>query len=141
MSHRPAHLLLFDLNLFLGLTAVAGGIALLVGWINIPLSSLAGSPFSDYTVPAILLTAAVGGTALLAAWLIHLRMSLGIPRAAIAGGAIIIFEIVEWSVIGFAWLQAAYIGIGAAILGLATWVRMADVLLHVPENVPPPAAR
>lgn len=52
-----------------------------------------------------------------------------------------IFEIVEWNVIGFAWLQAAYIGIGAAIVGLATWVRMADVLLHVPENVPPPAAR
>jgi hypothetical protein len=39
MSRRPAHLLLFDLNLFLGLTAVAGGIALLVGWINVPLSA------------------------------------------------------------------------------------------------------
>jgi XFP N-terminal domain len=59
----------------------------------------------------------------------------------IAGGAIIIFEIVEWNVIGFAWLQAAYIGIGAVILGLATWVRMADVLLRAPENVPPRAAR
>jgi hypothetical protein len=113
----------------------------LVGWINVPLSSLAGSPFSDYTVPAVLLTAAVGGTALLAAWLVHLRMRLGIPASAIAGAAIIIFEIVEWNVIGFAWLQAAYIGIGAAILGLATWVRMADVLLHMPENVHPRAAR
>jgi hypothetical protein len=112
-----------------------------VGWINVPLSSLAGSPFSDYTVPAVLLTAAVGGTALLAAWLVHLRMRLGIPASAIAGAAIIIFEIVEWNVIGFAWLQAAYIGIGAAILGLATWVRMADVLLHMPENVHPRAAR
>src|ERR1700688_3073362 len=89
MSRHPAHTLLFDLNLFLGLTAVAGGIALLAGWINVPLSSLAGSPFSDYTVPAVLLTAAVGGTALLAAWLVHLRTSLGIPASAIAGGAII----------------------------------------------------
>ena len=141
MSRRPVYMLLFDLNLFLGLTAVAGGIAILVGWINVPLSSLAGSPFSDYTVPAVLLTAAVGGTALLAAWLVHLRMRLGIPASAIAGAAIIIFEIVEWNVIGFAWLQAAYIGIGAAILGLATWVRMADVLLHMPENVHPRAAR
>ena len=119
MTRRLAHMLLFDLNLFLGLTAVAGGIALLVGWINVP----------------------VGGTALLAAWLVHLRMSFGIPASAIAGGTIIIFEIVEWNVIGFAWLQAAYIVIGAAILGLATWVRMADVLLHVPEYVPPRAAR
>jgi hypothetical protein len=103
--------------------------------------SLAGSPFSDYTVPAVLLTAAVGGTAVLASWLVHLRTSLGIPASAIAGGTIIIFEIVEWNVIGFAWLQAAYIGIGAAILGLATWVRMADVLLQLPDNVPPRAAR
>ena len=139
MSRKLAYTLLFDLNLFLGITAVAGGIALLMAWIKLPLSSLAGSPFSDYTLPAVLLTAAVGGTALLAAWSVRARPSLCIPASAIAAGAIIIFEIVEWNVIGFAWLQAAYIGIGAAILGLATWVRMADVLLHVLGSVPPRA--
>ena len=139
MSRKLAYTLLFDLNLFLGITAVAGGIALLMAWIKLPLSSLAGSPFSDYTLPAVLLTAAVGGTALLAAWSVRARPSLCIRASAIAAGAIIIFEIVEWNVIGFAWLQAAYIGIGAAILGLATGVRMADVLLHVPGSVPPRA--
>jgi hypothetical protein len=141
MNRRLPYVLLFDLNLFLGLTAVAGGIALLVGWINVPLSLLAGSPFSDYTMPALLLTAAVGGTALLAAWLVHLRISLGIPVSSIAGGAIIIFEFVEWNVIGFAWLQAVYMGIGVVILGLATWIQMADVLLRMPGGAPPRAAR
>ncbi|MFI5287203.1 MAG: hypothetical protein ACHQ4F_12890, partial [Candidatus Dormibacteria bacterium] len=103
---------LFSLNLFLGLTAVAGGVGLLAGWISVPVSSLTGSPFSDYTIPATLLIIGVGGTALVAAWLVLLRTVLAIPASAIAGGAIIIFEAVEWSVIGFAWLQALYIGVG-----------------------------
>jgi hypothetical protein len=118
---------LLDLNLFLGLTAVAGGVALLTGWIKIPLSSLAGSPFSDYMVPAILLVVAVGGTALLAAWLVHLKLSVGVPASVVAGATIIVFEIVEWSVIGFAWLQAAYMAIGVLIISLATWVRLTQV--------------
>ncbi|HEY7971490.1 MAG TPA: hypothetical protein VID96_01080, partial [Xanthobacteraceae bacterium] len=67
MNRGLIRTVLFDLNLFLGVTAVAGGVALLVGWIKIPLSSLAGSPFSDYTLPAALLVVAVGGTGLLAA--------------------------------------------------------------------------
>jgi hypothetical protein len=101
---------LLDLNMFLGCTAVAGGVALIVGWIKIPLTSLAGSPFTDFTVPAVLLTL-IGGSAMLAAELVHLRKGIGLPVSAVVGGAIIVFEIVEWSVIGFAWLQAAYMAI------------------------------
>ena len=55
MNRGMRRTVLLDLNLFLGVTAVAGGVALLTGWIKMPLSSLAGSPFSDYTVPAMLL--------------------------------------------------------------------------------------
>src|ERR1039458_10305125 len=72
MNRGLRRTLLLDLNLFLGFTAVAGGVALLVGWIKIPLSSLAGSPFSDYTVPAVLLILVIGGSAMLAARLVHL---------------------------------------------------------------------
>jgi hypothetical protein len=64
MNRRLRRTLLLDLNLFLGTTAVAGGVGLLTGLIKIPLSSLTGSLFSDYTVPAVLLVVAVGGTAL-----------------------------------------------------------------------------
>ena len=127
MNRGMRRAVLLDLNLFLGLTAVAGGVALLIGWINFPLSSLAGSPFSDYMVPAILLVVAVGGTALLAAWLVHLKLNVGVPASVVAGAAIIVFEIVEWNVIGFAWLQAAYMAIGVLIISLATWVRLAQV--------------
>jgi hypothetical protein len=140
MNRGLRRTLLLDLNLFLGFTAVAGGVALLVGWINVPVSSLAGSPFSDYTVPAVLLTVVIGGSALLAARLVHLGNGVGLPASAVAGGAIIVFEIVEWSVIGFSWLQAAYMAIGVLIVSLAVWLRMAQVLGRVPRRLPPHAA-
>jgi hypothetical protein len=127
MNRGMRRTVLLDLNLFLGVTAVAGGVALLTGWIKMPLSSLAGSPFRDYTVPAILLVVAVGGTALLAAWLVHLKLNVGVPASVVAGAAIMVFEIVEWSVIGFAWLQAAYMAIGVLLISLATWVPLAQV--------------
>ena len=127
--------LLLDLNMFLGCTAVAGGVALIVGWIKIPLSSLAGSPFSDFTVPAVLLTL-IGGSAMLAAELVHLRKGIGLPVSAVVGGAIIVFEIVEWSVIGFAWLQAAYMAIGLLIGSLAVWIRLAPFRVRAPRRVP-----
>jgi hypothetical protein len=127
MNRGLRRTVLLDLNLFLGATAVAGGVGLLTGLIKIPLSSLAGGPFSDYTVPAVLLVVAVGGTSLLAAWFVHLKLSVGVPASVVAGAAIIVFEIVEWSVIGFAWLQAAYMAIGVLIISLATWVRLAQV--------------
>ncbi|MFI5287556.1 MAG: hypothetical protein ACHQ4F_14715, partial [Candidatus Dormibacteria bacterium] len=62
------------------------------------------------------------------AWLVLLRTVLAIPASAIAGGAIIIFEAVEWSVIGFAWLQALYIGVGVVILAVAAWLQLTGFL-------------
>lgn len=139
MNRGMRRTVLLDLNLFLGVTAIAGGVALLTGWIKMPLSSLAGSPFSDYTVPAILLVVAVGGTALLAAWLVHLRLNVGVPASVVAGAAIMVFEIVEWSVIGFAWLQAAYMAIGVLIISLATWVPLAQVARRAERHGSPDA--
>lgn len=122
---------LLTLNLFLGLTAISGGVGLLAGWISVPVSSLAGSPFRDYTVPAMLLIVSVGGTAMLAACLVHLRRLLAAPLSAVAGGAIIIFEAVEWSVIGFAWLQAFYIGVGVVTLTVAAWAQSFDAIRSI----------
>jgi hypothetical protein len=81
----------------------------------------------------MLLIIGVGGTALLAAWLVHLRMLLAIPASSIAGGAIIIFEAVESSIIGFAWLQALYLGVGVLILAVAAWL-LTDVLNHAARD-------
>lgn len=141
MSRSARTTILYGLNLFLALTAVAGGIALIAGVIKMPLSALAGSPFTDFTVPGILLTAIVGGTSLLAAWLVHRGLGLGAQVSAVAGGAIIIFEIVEWNIIGFQWLQALYIGVGVAILALAVWTQMEQLLDAVSPRAPGRVAR
>jgi hypothetical protein len=76
---------------------------------------------------------------LLAAWLVHLKLNVGVPASVVAGAAIIVFEIVEWSVIGFAWLQAAYVAIGALIISLATWVRLAQVASRAERQASPHA--
>lgn len=132
--------LLLGLNLFLGATAVAGGAALITGWIKMPASSLTGSPFSDYTIPGVLLVIAVGGTAMLAAWLVHLGARTGVPASLVAGGTIIVFEAVEWSVIGFAWLQAAYMTVGLLIITLAVWAHLAQVRVGDARRRSPQAA-
>jgi hypothetical protein len=51
---------------FIALTAIGGGGALLVGveQQRFPLDWLRGTPFKDYTIPAILLAVVVGGSAL-----------------------------------------------------------------------------
>lgn len=122
MSHSQLHRVLGLLNLFLGLTAVGGGIGLIGGWIPVPASLLVGSPFTDYAIPGLLLIFLVGMPALVASLLIHVRLRAGIRWSAIAAGAITIFEIVEIGVIGFTPLQAVYIAIGAAIFISAAWL-------------------
>ncbi|HSP65834.1 MAG TPA: hypothetical protein VLO10_06555 [Candidatus Deferrimicrobium sp.] len=117
---------LFGLDLFLGVTAFVGGIALFVGWIRMPLTFLAGSPFSDFTIPAVLLTVVVGGGGLLAAWTVHRRSDLGSVTSGIAAGAVSVFEAVEWSVIGFNPLQILYLLVGASILVAVLRIEMVD---------------
>lgn len=78
MSLRRTRRALLGLDLFLGCTAVAGGVALLLGWLTPPLDLLQGSPFADYTVPTLLLTVVVGGCGLSAAWLVRQGMDAGV---------------------------------------------------------------
>jgi hypothetical protein len=125
---------LFSLDLFLGFTAVVGGLALMV--FGMPVSYLAGSPFSDFTVPAVLLMVIVGGAGLLATWRVHLRRDRGIVASAIAAGAITVFEIVEWSMIGFNPLQVCYLLLGALIFLVAAWIGLVDHPLRLPNRHP-----
>jgi len=58
-----------SIKILLGLvaiTAIGGGIAMLVGADKFPKEWLAGTPFVDYTIPALILTLVVGGSALVA---------------------------------------------------------------------------
>lgn len=74
---------------FIVLTAIAGGLALLLGLEGnrFPLEWLRGTPFKDYTVPALLLAVVVGGSALAACLMIFTRHKEA-PLISIAAGLI-----------------------------------------------------
>ena len=121
---RPLRIGLIALTTFLGLTAAGGGIGLLGGWIAPGVELLDGSSFGSYLIPGLALLVLVGGSGLLAAALLLRRSAWGAAASGVAAAMILIFEGVEFSVIGYHWLQAAYVGIGiliALFAGLYWW--------------------
>ncbi len=67
LKHKVIRIALFVIEAFIGLSAIQGGIALLRGAFDqwVPVAWLAGTPFSDYTIPGLVLVIVVGGSALL----------------------------------------------------------------------------
>jgi hypothetical protein len=125
-----ARILLIGLEAFLGVTAAAGGLALLTGAIAPPPQLLAGSPFTSYTLPGLALLVLVGGSALAAMILLLRRHPWGAAASALAGVMIMGFEIVEvWAIgsePGLARnLQLFYFTLGllSAALALVLWPR------------------
>jgi hypothetical protein len=131
MSRKWPRRVLSGLDLFLGLTAVAGGIGLMAGWIAMPTRLLAGSPFSDYTVPGLLLMLVVGIAGLTASRLTYVRIQDGVLSSVVAAGAITVFEIVEWAIIGFNPLQVVYLVLGATIFATAAWIDVTNAPIRV----------
>jgi len=125
---KTIYAILISLTLFLALTAILGGVALLANLNTPPVSQLGGTPFKDWTIPGLSLALIVGGSALLAAILL-LRKSKFAPLSTAAAGTIIMFfEFVEVLMIGspagigrtlqifyFAW------GTGIEIFSLGLW--------------------
>ncbi|MDN4596796.1 hypothetical protein [Leifsonia virtsii] len=109
-----------------GLTAVAGGLALLVaaltstngGGVTPDRSYLGGSPFTSYIVPGLVLAVVVGGTHILAAVLTGRGSQAGPFAAAVAGFGLLIWIFVQMMFIPFSPLQAIYFLAGLAELGL-----------------------
>ena len=91
---------LIILSGFLALSAIGGGIGLLADINNPPLAMLAGSPFSDFTIPGVSLLLLVGGTSAAATILVIRRHRFSRLCAIAAGTAILIFELIEVSVLG-----------------------------------------
>jgi hypothetical protein len=114
--------LLVILDAFLALTAIAGGIGLLNDLNAPPVTDLAGSPFSDYTIPGLALLVIVGGAAVAATFM----MLRNHHNAALASGVVIVFfEIVEVLVIGSPpgiarTLQIFYFSLGLIIIVFAS---------------------
>jgi len=115
---------LVGLLAFGAVSAIAGGIGLLGDGIGLPLDWLDGSPFSDYTIPGIILGAIVGGSQLLAAGAMLRRVERSHTTAAIAGVVMMGWIASEVLIVGthgglMLALQLIYSVLGLAELALA----------------------
>lgn len=114
---------LIGLQLFTAVTALVGGVLFIVepngSLLGADVALLAGSPFADWRGPGILLAALVGlGFLAVAAW--QSRDGWMARWVSIAAGiGLVLFEVVEFAIIGFHPLQAVYAIIGAVIIALA----------------------
>jgi len=110
------------LEVFLSLGALGGGVALMLGprgeIIPLPVSALSGSPFDTYFVPGLILFGVLGLGALAAALLVWLRHPVAPLAAAVVGGVLLTWLVIEIAIIGYTNdppLQAFYLLLGAAI--------------------------
>ncbi len=137
MNHKHVRIALVATETFVGLGAVAGGIALLTGVFaqGIPVTWLQGTPFSDYTVPGLALAILVGGGMLLAAATVFICREWAVLVSVVAGIFMVGFEVVEAASVDskagdalplVTGLQAFYFLLGLAIFVLASYLWMAE---------------
>ena len=105
------------LHLFNAVSAVGGGIALIVGGLGVPIDLLRHTPFESFVIPGLFLAVVIGGSALIGATalLAHWRRATVISAAA---GAVMVGWIAGETVLveGFSWLQGLYLLTGAIVL-------------------------
>jgi hypothetical protein len=128
MNERNVRAAVVVVDLFAAVSAIAGAVGLVVGFMNIPASVLQTTPFADFTVPALLLGFVVGGSALAAA-----AIALFGPRriealaTAAAGCVMVGWMTVELAMIGLgSWLQPTYFVVGLLMIGLAALLQWAS---------------
>jgi hypothetical protein len=128
MSEKGVRVAVVAVNLFEAVSAIVGAVGLVVGFMDIPLSTLSGTPFADFTVPALLLGVVVGGSALAAA----VVAAFGPRRfdalaAAVAGCMTVGYLTVEIAMIGLgAWPQVVWLVVGLLMIGLAALLWRAE---------------
>lgn len=115
------------LCLFVGITAIAGGLELLryadgAAWLP-PLTVLAGTPFDSFGVPGALLLAFVGVPNLVAALALLVRRRWSAWGTAFAGSAITTWIVVELLLLRAPSLvEGLYVCAGLATIGLTIWL-------------------
>lgn len=108
---------------FVGVSAMAGGAALVSGAVDPGVELVRGSVFSGYRVPGLILLVAVGGSALIAAWTTWRSTSHAALFTTIAGVIMSHWIVTEWAVVGFHWLQVPYLIIGIAMASIGWRLR------------------
>lgn len=115
MNRRTKALL--GLLLFNGVSAAAGGVALMTDWIPEQASWVQETDFPSNYFPGVILMAVVGGSSLIAAAALAKR-SDGWQLASIVAGTIMVFWIIGEvaSIRGFHFLQVIYLVTGALVV-------------------------
>lgn len=128
MSEKRIRTAVLAADVFEAASAIIGALGLIVGFISIPVSVLATTPFTDFTVPALLLGFVVGGSALVAAIITALRLRLFDALASALAGCITIgWLTIEIAMIGLgSWAQVAWWLVGAAMIVLAVLLWFAE---------------
>lgn len=116
--------LLGALLAFGALNAFAGGYYGLSGAKGVPREWLAGSPFTDYFVPALILFVVVGGSFLVAAVAVFARWRRARLLAIGAGAVVLGWLAVQISIIGYvSWMQPTTAAGAVIVLALASQLR------------------
>ena len=118
---------------FIALTAIEGGLAMLLGMEagRFPLEWLRGTPFKDYTIPALLLVFVVGGSSLAACVMAFTRHKAA-PRFSMVAGLVMMgYIVVEILILkqtppGPSVTEVIYFGLGLVLFGLGVNLRMSQ---------------
>jgi hypothetical protein len=118
----PYRRLVIALSAFSGLSAIAGGIELLVWWRGsrfFPLELLRHTPFHTFVIPGVILAGVVGGTSLACCVLAWRRSRAAIDATIIAGAGLTIWIAAESAMFRqVVWLTFLYGGLGVTTLAL-----------------------
>ncbi len=124
---RKVAVWLGSVETFVGVSAVAGGVALIAdpsgSRLGLATSLLRGTPFHTFLVPGIILLVAVGLLQVVAAGWTLVRGVGAVQLSAIAGVVITGWIVVEVVAIGFAWQQLLFLCLGPAEIILAGQLR------------------
>jgi len=126
MGRKSLRLVLGIFTSIIALTAIGGGIAILAGAEDFPLEWLEGTPFRDFTIPALILIFVVGSSALCAAIMVFANHRLS-GLISMAAGIVMTGEIgVELAILnqeppGPHWIQVLYLGLGLIVFALGTY--------------------
>jgi hypothetical protein len=140
LKHKLVRIAIAVPETFNALSAIGGGIALLAGTYQdgvlieaggrarFPLEWLQHTPFSDYTIPALILSIGVGGSSLIAAVLVFTGREEGVLASVVVGLVMTGFIVVEVVMLkrGISWIEGLYFGLGLAISGLTTYLWMVE---------------
>jgi|SRR5579859_4626686 len=129
MSEKRIRIGVVAADVFEAASAIVGAVGLVVGFMDIPVSVLSGTPFADFTVPALLLGFVVGGSAVAAALITALQLRPYDALASAAAGCITVgWLTIEVAMIGLgSWAQVVWWLVGLVMIILAGMLWQAEM--------------